>query len=352
MSTIHLNVEPTLHALRVRHGVSQQELAEGLSCQLGRPITQSHVSRCESATETVRYSADEFLAAILVLDVSMSECETLSALLIDSSNRQPDDLLSEIADDSISTSLSVTEQLRYRIVGRQLEPGFVFLPSDLMKSFGVSEAEAARALDQLADDGLVKKLGSEAIVTRDAPEVVRRAFKRRAVLENEICERIFASKDSVAIHELNKIHAEMSDLACKKSLDALFEFASLDISFHQTLAAVAGLPEYSVQLGRLIRMVVAAPEGAFQDVIQEHQQLLDSIVKRDEASYRDAMVQHLREAASRWKAHFWQELDRYIQRTAEESTQVMQEQKSLRGAHESTLREIATAMRVCDDCGD
>lgn len=202
---------------------------------------------------------------------------------------------------------AVYDALRERIVSLDLPPGTALLRSDLARAYGVSLTPLRDALQQLAEEGLVRIFPqSRTLVTPiDVTDVGDAQFLRLA-LESEVVRRIATGISDADLGRLKSIHALQASIADRPAEIQMFQ--DLDELFHQALFAAAGhvraqrlMRSRAGHLERLRRLHLpdAPAETGSNAVITGHGAILDGITAGDPDRAVTALRAHLQRTVDR-----------------------------------------------------
>ncbi len=197
--------------------------------------------------------------------------------------------------------LSATDTVRARIelaIELNLLTAGEKLPSDarIAGALDVSEITARRALESLADDGILsrrrgrtggtfvtdtKRAASDDAVNtyRADAEEVHRLIDARVLLESALLHHAALNATPEQIAEL-EAHVAAADAA-----ESWTEYHLSDEQFHLGLARAAGLPwavpHYSEALARLYRYFIPYPIEQLRLANRDHSRILDAVRRRD-----------------------------------------------------------------------
>jgi GntR family transcriptional regulator, rspAB operon transcriptional repressor len=200
----------------------------------------------------------------------------------------------------------VYQSVRRGILTGEYGPGTILAEAELANSLGVSRTPVREALQRLVRDELLEQASRrQLIVSGISPErreevlVLRRALE--AVSVREACRRM--SDEQIDELRLNVFRQQR--VARGDDIDV---FLDLDDEFHLAIARAAGMPTLERFLGqirafvRLIGRDALRQPDRLDDVLAEHEAVLEALEARDEDRALDAMHEHL-EATARSVAH-------------------------------------------------
>lgn len=189
----------------------------------------------------------------------------------------------------------VYEELGEAIRSLRLEPGAPLSEPAVAAWLNVSRAPVREAFTRLADQGLitiVPQVGSQVapISMRDVDDAV---FVRSS-LETGAFRQTIASGDA-DVTELQRMVDLNREAFQRGDSEAFFE---TDEQLHQIVFGLAGVPHIwevvrgmKTNLDRLRRLNLPAAVGN-EEIISEHQWILDAIARRDEAAGVAVIHQH------------------------------------------------------------
>jgi DNA-binding GntR family transcriptional regulator len=204
--------------------------------------------------------------------------------------------------DRTSLREQARDLLRTHIVDGTLAPGERLVETRLSSQLRVSRGTLREALRHLEQEGLVVSdgRGHMSVRTHTAREV-REIYDLRIALETMAAILISQSPDReqrvAQLREaLEPLKAERIPLA--KTIER-------DLAFHRRLCALSDnqilLDTWTHLLGRIRASIVAAGPSVTPGLAtyKRHTVILDAIASADETAIRDALQQHMREAATR-----------------------------------------------------
>ncbi|MBQ7841557.1 MAG: GntR family transcriptional regulator [Lachnospiraceae bacterium] len=191
----------------------------------------------------------------------------------------------------------VFNTLRQSILTGELKPGERLMEIHLADKLGVSRTPIREAIRKLELEGLVTMIprrGAEvAQITekslRDVLEV-RRALD--ALAAELACERITEEK-------LEQLRAACDNFEAETRKGNANQVALADVAFHDIILEASGndklvqmISNFSQQMYRY-RLEYVKDEGNYEQLIQEHRVIYESILKRDKAVAAGAMKVHI-----------------------------------------------------------
>jgi DNA-binding GntR family transcriptional regulator len=197
----------------------------------------------------------------------------------------------------VTTATAIYKQLRGAIVGMELLPGTPLQDKVLSARFAVSRTPVREALIRLGEDGLVDIFPqSGTFVSRIDGAAVPEALVIRQALEGVTASRLAENANPAALARLDAVIGDQIFVAHRGDTAA---FHQADEVFHETIAALSGLPgiwrllrQVKVQIDRTRRLTLPVP-GRMLQVVEEHRTIRDVIALRDPKAAQDAMTRHL-----------------------------------------------------------
>lgn len=195
----------------------------------------------------------------------------------------------------------IANQLRDMIVEGDLKPGQKVPEPELCGRFGVSRTPLREALKVLAAEGIVQLLPNRgAVVAKITQEEIEQIFPIMGVLEalaGELaCERI--TEDD--LEKLRRLHKTM--IAHYRRAEWL-PYSKLNRAIHEAIFAVAGNPSLSAIYQQLIirihaiRFVARKSPQRWHQAVDEHEQMMEALERRDGKKLARIMKLHLRNKA-------------------------------------------------------
>jgi len=192
------------------------------------------------------------------------------------------------------------DQLRNAVTSGELAPGTRLIETELSAALGISRGTLREALRQLQQEGLVEagERGRLTVRTLSDAEILD-MFAVRAALEGLAAAIVAGLPDRPAL--VPRLQAALDALeAASGSINHMVE---IDLQFHRVLCELTGnttLVRTWEALAGSIRMSImfAGTDKAVTNMsVPRHQQVIDAIATGDPAVARDAVDQHMREAA-------------------------------------------------------
>jgi phosphonate utilization transcriptional regulator len=203
----------------------------------------------------------------------------------------------EILQQNSLTSL-VQREIERRIVGGELAPGSKLNEADLAGELRVSRGPVREAFRALEQAGLVRTEKNRGVFVRQVSlEEANEIYEVRAALEGQIG-RLAAKRISAGqIERLRGIVKRMHAVGRKRDPDAYFP---LNLEFHEALAEASGNRALAANYRRVVNELNLYRREAIQrnvEVIpvstQEHEAIVDAVVKGDERLAERLLYEHV-----------------------------------------------------------
>ncbi|MFK0124517.1 GntR family transcriptional regulator [Streptomyces nigra] len=200
----------------------------------------------------------------------------------------------------------VADALRAALIAGELRPGEVYSAPGLAARFGVSATPVREAMLDLAKEGLVDTVPNKGFRVTAVSEKQLDEYKHiRALIEVPTVVELAATADPVSLEALRPAAREIVRAAADGDLIAYVE---ADTRFHLGLLALAGnahLVEVVRDLrkrSRLYGLTALVEAGRLLASAEEHLELLDALLARDERAVREVMTRHLGHVRGLWAA--------------------------------------------------
>ncbi|MFI1395681.1 GntR family transcriptional regulator [Streptomyces sp. NPDC020681] len=198
----------------------------------------------------------------------------------------------------------VADALRAALISGGLLPGEVYSAPALAARFGVSATPVREAMLDLVKEGLVTALPNKGFrVTEVTERQLDEYLHIRALIEIPTVTGLTATADPADLEALRPAAAEIVTTAAAGDL---IGYVEADRRFHLGLLALAG-NEHLVQVvgelrkrSRLYGLTALAERGLLEDSAEEHHELLDALLARDEEAVREVMTRHLGHVRDLW----------------------------------------------------
>ncbi|MEU6557561.1 GntR family transcriptional regulator [Streptomyces sp. NPDC046915] len=200
----------------------------------------------------------------------------------------------------------VADALRAALIAGELRPGEVYSAPSLAARFGVSATPVREAMLDLAKEGLVDAVPNKGFrVTAVSDRQLDEYTHVRALIEIPTVVALTGTADRAGLEALRPAAREIVTAAAAGDLIAYVE---ADTRFHLGLLALAGnthLVEVVADLrgrSRLYGLTALVEAGRLLASAEEHLELLDALLARDENAVREVMTRHLGHVRGLWAA--------------------------------------------------
>ena len=190
----------------------------------------------------------------------------------------------------------VADALRAALIAGELRPGEVYSAPGLAARFGVSATPVREALLDLAKEGLVDTVPNKGFrVTAVSDRQLDEYTHIRSLIEIPTTAALAGTADPVA-----------EEIVTAAVAGDLIAYVEADLRFHLGLLALAGnahLVEVVRDLrrrSRLYGLTALVEQGCLEASAQEHLEILDALLARDERAVRDVMARHLGHVRGLW----------------------------------------------------
>ncbi|MET7696529.1 GntR family transcriptional regulator [Streptomyces sp. NPDC005485] len=198
----------------------------------------------------------------------------------------------------------VADALRAALIAGELRPGEIHSAPGLAARFGVSATPVREAMLDLAKEGLVDTVPNKGFrVTAVSEQQLDEYTHIRSLIEIPTTVGLAATADPDALEALRPVAEEIVTSAAAGDLIAYVE---ADLRFHLGLLALAGnahLVDVVRDLrrrSRLYGLTALVAQGRLEASAQEHLELLDALLARDEDAVREVMARHLGHVRGLW----------------------------------------------------
>jgi DNA-binding GntR family transcriptional regulator len=202
-----------------------------------------------------------------------------------------------------NTSLHVrlVDVLRKEIISGQLEPGKRYSVNDLAETLEVSRTPVREALITLAGQGMVKFERNRGVrIQRSTIHDLGEVFQLRLLLEVPATRYATDRMTPKRLEELRQALLGMHEAVAAGDIDRMW---LNDRQFHRLILAGTGNERLVMtveglrDLARTIGMTTADRSRSPDDVVAEHEAIMDPIERGDSRAAADAMYRHIRNTA-------------------------------------------------------
>lgn len=174
------------------------------------------------------------------------------------------------------------DQMRDLILHRVLVPGQRIRQAEVADMLNVSRSPIREALQGLEAEGLVTYQRNRGyIVTRLNAHLLKQAYRMRELLETDLLTNIaWPSNDEM--ERLKELQQELI-----RSKDSVNHLVKLNREFHFAIFALADMSLFEEEIGRLWRLtepyraVYLVSESTREEIIREHQMILECLSQHD-----------------------------------------------------------------------
>ena len=200
----------------------------------------------------------------------------------------------------------VADALRAALIAGELLPGEVYSAPTLAARFGVSATPVREAMLDLVKEGLVDTVPNKGFrVTVVSDRQLDEYTHVRALIEIPTVVGLAGTADRVSLEALRPAAREIVAAAAAGDLIAYVE---ADNRFHLGLLALAGNAHLVEVVGdlrkrsRLYGLTPLVKSGRLLASAEEHLELLDALIARDERAVHEVMTRHIGHVRGLWAA--------------------------------------------------
>lgn len=207
----------------------------------------------------------------------------------------------------------VVAELRMRVVSKDIAEGTVLSENQLAKEYQVSRSPIREALRVLETEGLIRLQRMGAVVVGISEQDIDEIYDIRLMIESFVFERVLAKDNEKLINELNQIIEMMKVSIRYKDAD---EFSFKDVEFHETIVKSIH-HNYILMLWSNLRPVMEClillsmryrlgeNDKDFNRVIQNHELMVESIVKKDKNLAQQAFFKNFNDVQHNSNDSLW-----------------------------------------------
>ncbi|MDN3903271.1 GntR family transcriptional regulator [Arthrobacter sp. YD2] len=189
---------------------------------------------------------------------------------------------------------NVYESIREAIVKGRIKPGEQLSESNLATEYGTSRTPIREALQRLEVESLVERLPRGVQVRETSPEEIIDIYDVRITLEGAAARAAAERATELDRRRLRAAQSEMEAIGSDPHARA-----ESNRHFHEAVWAASHSPTLIDMLHRLNVHLVRYPtttleyENRWQEVLEEHNVLLDAIDARDSLRAREIAEKHM-----------------------------------------------------------
>lgn len=205
-----------------------------------------------------------------------------------------------------STAAIIAERLRDAITRGAFRPGAQLGEVDLAAQLGVSRGPLREAMQRLVQEGLLRSERHRGLfVVELGIEDVHDIYAARLAVEQAAARMIMAGDRAAAVEALDAAQRALVEAAA--SGDSL-RLADADQEFHAVLVRASGSPRLHRMAQTLLaetRMCLVALQATRpvpDQLVQEHQDLLDAVAAGDGEGLAALLAAHMADAVRRIEA--------------------------------------------------
>jgi GntR family transcriptional regulator, rspAB operon transcriptional repressor len=187
--------------------------------------------------------------------------------------------------------------LRDGIMRGDFPPGSVLAEEEVAATLGTSRTPVRQALGLLLQEGFVEVGSRRQVVVRGfTPEHKAEILMLREALEGVAVRR---ACEVMQLEDMDQLHLVLRRMRRAAENGREDDFLDLDEEFHLKIAEGAQLPILYSLLGQLRGFVRVArlgsrrPPTVLEQVVAEHEEIVDALEHRDAETAYSALVEHL-----------------------------------------------------------
>jgi DNA-binding GntR family transcriptional regulator len=198
----------------------------------------------------------------------------------------------------------VAHALRAALIAGQLRPGELYSAPALAARFGVSATPVREAMLDLVREGLVETVSNKGFRVTDVTEQQLDEYTHiRSLIE---VPTVAGLADTADPQDLSALRPDAEQIVAAAKTGDLIAYVEADRRFHLGLLALAGNRHLVEVVGdlrkrsRLYGLTALAERGLLQSSAEEHLEILDALLTRDEPAVRAVMTRHLGHVRGLW----------------------------------------------------
>lgn len=204
---------------------------------------------------------------------------------------------------------SLTEKayhaLVHKIVTLDLAPGSVLTEGNLMEELKIGRTPIREAVQRLIAEGLVKHLHHRGMLVAEIRAAdVQQLYEFRAQLEGYAARLAATRMTQAQLQELQRIHEGMDRTLKEADIEG---FVTQDRQFHELLGRGARNQYVESVLASVYNLhlrvwfYIVGRQGGFKETVQEHQELIAALIRRDPDESEQAMRRYVSRLAGQFK---------------------------------------------------
>lgn len=205
-----------------------------------------------------------------------------------------------------STAEIIADRLRDAITRGVFRPGAQLGEMDLAAQLGVSRGPLREAMQRLVQEGLLRGERHRGLFVVDLGLAdVHDVYTARLIVEQAAARMILQGDRQAAVAALTEAQRDL--VAAAAGGDPL-RLADADRQFHTTLVRMSGSPRLERMTSTLLAetrmclLALQATRPAPEQLVLEHQALLEAIEAGEESRVSELLAEHMRDAVARIEA--------------------------------------------------
>lgn len=202
-----------------------------------------------------------------------------------------------MTNNKLSQSEQAYELLKWKILNSELKFGKLYTEAELCDLVGLGRSPIRSALSNLRRDHLVEVIPRKGIFIKGwSSEELEELTDVRVVIETEVIKRVIGSVSDKQIEKMKSLMEQGRRYVKKNDRKELMR---IDHEFHICLAEATQNSVY-IELVKFLKqrsnplwfLTITGPEK-LQEVQNEHEAIVDAIIKKDKKSAVSAIKNHL-----------------------------------------------------------
>jgi GntR family transcriptional regulator, rspAB operon transcriptional repressor len=205
-----------------------------------------------------------------------------------------------------SLKSEVYENLKYRIIVKQLEPGESLKEKEILKEYGIGRTPLREIFIRLQDEGLIQRFPrSGTIVAPIDLNQLKEVTQIRLPLESLVSELVIERITENQIEQLKEILVKVEDI---EETGSDLELVSYDTKLHNYLYSVTGnrklikLIQELQAVGSRFWFSITFTREEYLDQLEQWKEIVDAIARRDKELTKKLIYLHIQKSVDSIRA--------------------------------------------------
>ncbi len=206
------------------------------------------------------------------------------------------DLFDQKKENKSLTSI-IFEKIREDILNGMYNPGEKIVEAKLADELGVSRTPVREALKQLELDGLVENIPNRGVIVKGVTaQDIMDIYTIRETIEAIAAKWSVERMTQEDLDSLKEIYELMEFYTFKNDVDKIFE---LNTKFHELIYSATNsrflehvLRDFQLFI-KSTRYESLKTEGRMQNTLEEHKEILDAFIERDQDKAVKKIIDHI-----------------------------------------------------------